>query len=98
MLAGLDHIDAVFTEFVGTLDGIIRNGKSRESDDSELDCSPSDPIIVEVRHHAVEVVLSITSGAYQTGLLTYFIQRDLFPAIMKVSSYLLPACAARHKA
>ncbi|KAI0484587.1 DUF1741-domain-containing protein [Xylariaceae sp. FL0804] len=38
---------------------------------------------LEMRQRAVEVVLSITSGAYQTSLLTYFIQRDLFPAIMK---------------
>lgn len=38
---------------------------------------------VELRLRAVEVVLSITSGAYQTSLLTYFIHRDLFPAIMK---------------
>jgi hypothetical protein len=38
---------------------------------------------VELRQSAVEVVLAITSGAYQTSLLTYFIQRDLFPAIMK---------------
>lgn len=29
------------------------------------------------------MVLAITSGAYQTSLLTYFIQRDLFPSIMK---------------
>ncbi|KAI1084332.1 DUF1741-domain-containing protein [Whalleya microplaca] len=66
VLAGLDQVDTVFTDFVGALDGIIRNGKT-----------------LEVRQRAVEVVLSITSGAYQTSLLTYFIQRDLFPAIMK---------------
>lgn len=42
--------------------------------------------VVEVRQRAVEVVLSIASGAYQTSLLTYFIQRDLFPAMMKVST------------
>ncbi|OTB04627.1 hypothetical protein M426DRAFT_320742 [Hypoxylon sp. CI-4A] len=66
VLAGLDQVDAVFTDFVGALDGIIRNGNS-----------------MEVRQRAVEVVLSITSGAYQTSILTYFIQRDLFPAIMK---------------
>ncbi|KAI1381069.1 DUF1741-domain-containing protein [Hypoxylon crocopeplum] len=66
VLAGLDQVDAVFTDFVGALDAIIRNGKS-----------------MEIRQGAVEVVLSITSGAYQTGILTYFIQRDLFPAIMK---------------
>lgn len=29
VLAGLDYIDTIFTEFVGTLDGIIRNGKTR---------------------------------------------------------------------
>ncbi|KAI1403299.1 DUF1741-domain-containing protein [Hypoxylon fuscum] len=66
VLAGLDQVDAVFSDFVGALDGIIRNGKT-----------------MEVRQRAVEVVLSITSGAYQTSLLTYFIQRDLFPAMMK---------------
>lgn len=30
VLAGLDTIDAVFTEFVGSLDHIIRNGKTSE--------------------------------------------------------------------
>lgn len=30
VLAGLDHIDAIFTEFVGSLDYIIRNSKSSE--------------------------------------------------------------------
>ncbi|KAI1815774.1 hypothetical protein GGS20DRAFT_575977 [Poronia punctata] len=66
ILAGLDQVDTIFTDFVGALDTIIRNGKT-----------------LELRQRAVEVVLSITSGAYQTSLLTYFIQRDLFPAIMK---------------
>ncbi|KAI1345705.1 hypothetical protein F5Y01DRAFT_308841 [Xylaria sp. FL0043] len=66
VLAGLDHVDTVFTDFVGALDSIIRNGNT-----------------LEIRQRAVEVILSITSGAYQTSLLTYFIQRDLFPAIMK---------------
>ena len=28
VLAGLDSIDTIFTDFVGTLDGIIRNGKT----------------------------------------------------------------------
>ncbi|KAG9257622.1 uncharacterized protein F5Z01DRAFT_404717 [Emericellopsis atlantica] len=28
VLAGLDYIDTIFTDFVGTLDGIIRNGKN----------------------------------------------------------------------
>ncbi|CRK24725.1 hypothetical protein BN1723_013365 [Verticillium longisporum] len=38
---------------------------------------------LDLRSRAVEVVLSVTAGAYQTSLLTYFIQRDLFPAVMK---------------
>jgi len=42
---------------------------------------------VELRRKAVEVALAVTSGAYQTTLLTYFIQRDLFPAVMKVKRY-----------
>ncbi|KAH8677679.1 hypothetical protein BX600DRAFT_134207 [Xylariales sp. PMI_506] len=66
ILAGLDHVDQIFTEFVAGLDAIMRNGET-----------------LELRQSAVEVVLAITSGAYQTSLLTYFIHRDLFPAIMK---------------
>ena len=38
----------------------------------------------ETRLQAVRVVLSITSGAFHTSLLTYFTQRDLFPSLMKV--------------
>lgn len=30
VLAGLDHIDTVFTDFVSTLDGIVRNGADCE--------------------------------------------------------------------
>ena len=30
VLAGLDNVDTVFTDFVGTLDSIIRHGRSRE--------------------------------------------------------------------
>lgn len=39
--------------------------------------------IVEIRHKAIEVTLSIISGAYQTSLLSYFTHRDLFPSLMK---------------
>lgn len=69
VLSGLDYIDTIFTDFVGTLDGIIRNGAH-----------------LDVRHKAIEVLLAATAGAYQTTLLTYMIQRDLFPSIMKVRS------------
>ena len=41
-------------------------------------------LIVEVRDKAVEVTLSLTSGAYQTSLVSYFTHRDLFPALIKV--------------
>ncbi|KAL6906584.1 DUF1741 domain-containing protein [Trichoderma evansii] len=66
ILAGLDHVDTVFTDFVSTLDGIIRNGTN-----------------LDLRHKAIEVLLAVSAGAYQTTLLTYMIQRDLFPSIMK---------------
>ncbi|QPH09831.1 hypothetical protein C2857_000854 [Epichloe festucae Fl1] len=66
ILAGLDHIDAVFTDFTSTLDSIVRN---RES--------------LITRHKAIKVLLAVAAGAYQTTLLTYLIQRDLFPAVIK---------------
>lgn len=46
---------------------------------------------VDIRHKAVNVLLAVTAGAYQTTLLTYMIQRDLFPSVMKVS-ILRPTC------
>lgn len=41
-------------------------------------------MLVELSHKAIEVLLAVSAGAYQTTLLTYMIQRDLFPSIMKV--------------
>jgi hypothetical protein len=48
-----------------------------------------------MRHKAIEVLLAATAGAYQTTLLTYMIQRDLFPSIMKVREkpFSLPSIA-----
>ncbi|KAJ8062706.1 hypothetical protein OCU04_009226 [Sclerotinia nivalis] len=66
ILAGLDHVDAVFTDFVAALDVTIRTGRS-----------------LDIRRKAVEAALSVTSGAYQTSLLSYFTHRDLFPSLMK---------------
>lgn len=40
--------------------------------------------IVDIRQKAIEVALSVVSGAYQTSLLSYFTHRDLFPSLMKV--------------
>lgn len=45
-----------------------------------------------LRQKAIEVALAVTSGAYQTSLLTYLIQRDMFPSVMKVK---LPPCNDR---
>ncbi|CAK7236401.1 hypothetical protein SCUCBS95973_009595 [Sporothrix curviconia] len=67
LLAGLDRVDAVLSDFVAALDQLLRHGKT-----------PA------VRRLAVQVALAVTAGAYQTTLLTYFIQRDLFPSIIKV--------------
>jgi hypothetical protein len=36
-----------------------------------------------LRIKAVDVLLAVTAGAYQTSLLTYLIQRDLFPSLIK---------------
>ena len=42
-------------------------------------------LTVNVRQKAIEVALSLVSGAYQTSLLSYFTHRDLFPSLMKAS-------------
>ncbi|KAH6621617.1 hypothetical protein B0J18DRAFT_432959 [Chaetomium sp. MPI-SDFR-AT-0129] len=93
LLAGLDHIDNVFAEFVNALESLIRNGRGVTQE-----CCPSGighvgqeaqqvanratcTYTADLQRRAVDVALAVTSGAYQTSLLTYFIQRDLFPAI-----------------
>ncbi|TGZ84851.1 DUF1741-domain-containing protein [Ascodesmis nigricans] len=38
---------------------------------------------VELRRKAVQVALCVACGAFNTGLLSYFTHRDLFPALMK---------------
>ncbi len=99
LLAGLDHIDTVFTDFVGALESLIRNGRI-----GTQECCPNGighvgqeeaprvgnragcTYTADLQQRAVEVALAVASGAYQTSLLTYFIQRDLFPAIINVST------------
>ncbi|MCJ1476499.1 hypothetical protein MMC13_005165 [Lambiella insularis] len=66
VLAGLDQVDAVFSDFANAIETIIRTGRS-----------------LEVRRKAIESILSLTSGAYQTSLVSYFTHRDLFPSLMK---------------
>ncbi|KAL2173138.1 uncharacterized protein P884DRAFT_233052 [Thermothelomyces heterothallicus CBS 202.75] len=94
LLAGLDHIDNVFTEFVGALESIIRTGRSTTheccpggighvgQEEPRVGNRASCTYTADLQQRAVEVALAVTSGAYQTSLLTYFIQRDLFPAII----------------
>ena len=82
-------MDAVFTEFVAALDVTIRTGRTCKW----LGLSTrtfADTTAVDVRQKAIEVALSVVSGAYQTSLLSYFTHRDLFPSLMKVSLALAP--------
>ncbi|MCJ1389597.1 hypothetical protein MMC18_002454 [Xylographa bjoerkii] len=66
VLAGLDEVDAVFSDFANAIETIIRTGRTKV-----------------VRKKAIEAGLSLTSGAYQTSLVSYFTHRDLFPSLMK---------------
>ena len=42
---------------------------------------------LEFRTKAVATATSMVAGAYQTSLVSYFMHRDLFPALMKVSTH-----------
>lgn len=85
VLAGLDEVDRVTSDFVAVLDGVIRNGKSCRCrvllDQPVLTCA------VDVRLKAIKTAIAMTSGAYKTSLVSYFTHRDLFPSLMKVSSW-----------
>nr|KMM65027.1 hypothetical protein CPAG_01379 [Coccidioides posadasii RMSCC 3488] len=39
---------------------------------------------LDLRSKAVDAAIAITSGAYKTGLISYFMHRDLFPSLMKL--------------
>ena len=39
---------------------------------------------LDIRRKAVRAVIAAVAGAYQTGLVSYCINRDLFPALLKV--------------
>ncbi|CUS09575.1 unnamed protein product [Tuber aestivum] len=89
ILTGLSKVDWVFTDFVTSLDTHIKNGRT-----GMLYCWHSGAMVdlkwsngrlgkVEVRRKAIQVALCIACGAFQTGLLSYFTHRDLFPALMK---------------
>jgi hypothetical protein len=78
----LDQVDAIFTDFVAALDVTIKTGRT-------CMCLAAvvihvNLVTVNIRQKAIEVALSVVSGAYQTSLLSYFTHRDLFPSLMKV--------------
>ena len=39
---------------------------------------------------AIRTAIALVSGAYKTGLVSYFTHRDLFPSLMKVCGLLFP--------
>ncbi|OAA80690.1 hypothetical protein LEL_00235 [Akanthomyces lecanii RCEF 1005] len=62
---------------------VLRSGKKICPSELGNHCAIRTGDDLELRHKAIGVLLAITAGAYQTTLLTYMIQRDLFPAVMK---------------
>ena len=83
VLAGLDEVDAVFSDFANAIETTIRAGRTSMSVDA-LKFLRANQLVEDVRKKAIEAALSLTSGAYQTSLVSYFTYRDLFPSLMKV--------------
>lgn len=50
-----------------------------------LDSAMLDGRTLQVKQKAVRTALAAVAGAYQTGLPSYFINRDLFPSLIQVS-------------
>lgn len=44
-------------------------------------------MVVVLRQKAVRATIAVVSGGYQTALVSYFINRDFFPALMKVGYF-----------
>lgn len=86
VLAGLDNVDAVFTELVTALDQVIKDGRTRMFKPASATGSCTDSVLAELRQKAVRTTIAVVSGAYQTVLVSYFINRDFFPSLMKVIS------------
>ncbi|EGP91136.1 unnamed protein product [Zymoseptoria tritici ST99CH_1A5] len=49
-----------------------------------LDHAVKDGRSTELRQKAVQTATSVVSGGYQTALVSYFVNRDFFPALMKL--------------
>lgn len=94
VLAGLDEVDYICSEFVTVLDSLIRNGSSCKHSNTNI------PHLkhlvnygaVDVRLKAIDTAMAMVGGAYKTGVMSYFIHRDLFPSLMKVSSMSTTLC------
>jgi len=86
VLAGLDNVDTVFNDLVTALDNTISSGKTGVSSYLTYLYISLTSDIVRFQKKAVQVALCVASGAFQTGLLTYFTQRDFFPSLMRVST------------
>ncbi|EFE30772.1 uncharacterized protein ARB_02262 [Trichophyton benhamiae CBS 112371] len=85
VLVGLDEVDYICSEFVTVLDSLIRNGSSCKHSNTNI------PHLkhlvnygaVDVRLKAIDTAMAMVGGAYKTGVMSYFIHRDLFPSLMK---------------
>ncbi|CAK4032068.1 UPF0588 membrane [Lecanosticta acicola] len=53
-----------------------------------LDHAIKDGRTIELRQKAVRTAIAVVSGGYQTALISYFINRDFFPALMKLAHQL----------
>lgn len=84
VLTGLDNVDQVFTDFIASLDACIRSGQKGKLLALKAVFYAKSFRLVEVRRKAIQLALCISSGAFQTSVLSYFTHRDLFPALMKV--------------
>ncbi|KAI9664344.1 MAG: hypothetical protein M1831_002277 [Alyxoria varia] len=51
---------------------------------SALDFAIRDGKTQDIRQKAVRAAMAAVGGAYQTGLVSYFLNRDLFPSLMKL--------------
>lgn len=49
-----------------------------------LETAIRDGRTLDIRRKAVRATIATVAGAYQTGLVSYFVNRDLFPALLKV--------------
>lgn len=86
VLAGLNEVDTVFTDFANGIESTIRTGRSCERSLLSFPRVTADSTPVAARQKAIAVAIALTSGAYQTSLVSYFTHRDLFPSLMKVST------------